>query len=561
MINKTISHYKILSEIGSGGMGIVYKAEDTNLKRHVALKFLPPELTRDTEARGRFIHEAQSASALDHPNVCTVYEIGKTDDGQMFIAMGYYEGETLKQKIEKQSFQFDEAIEIIKQIGKGLSKAHEKGIVHRDIKPANIIISKDGNVKIVDFGLAKLSGMTKLTKASSTLGTIAYMSPEQTRGDEVDHRTDIWSLGVLFYEMLSGLLPFRGDYEQAVMYSILNEEPEPLSNYKKEMSFGFQNIINKALSKDLETRYQGVDELITELENLKQQMSQSVAIGPEKQTIFSRKIVFPGILMLLLFAAYIIFPRFFVKEKSGISNMFSKETQSLAIMNFDYLGNDSEKKSQAAILPFTLTHLLSQVPNLKIPSAFSIEYALKKDGSSKNYNKIASDFNTEIMLLGKMLDLDNKTLVEFQLLDVATNNLIYTGQVTIDNYLDIANNIASQIVSKLFYNFPENSLLKLQDISTESFDAWFYYTESLKYSHKYEWEPAIENLEKAVSYDSTFAMAYLELGRITAFHNRPWTESKEYFDKALKYSSKSLEHERLAILGLSATVLENIKIV
>ena len=229
MIGKTISHYKILEEIGSGGMGIVYKAEDTNLKRHVALKFLPPELTRDTEARERFIHEAQSASALDHPNVCTVYEIGKTEDGQMFIAMGYYEGETLKDKIAKGPLKLDEAIEIAIQIATGLEKAHKKGIVHRDIKPANIFITNDNVVKLLDFGLAKLSGQTKLTKNASTLGTVAYMSPEQAQSGAVDQRTDIWSFGVVLYEMLTGSLPFKGDYEQAIIYSIMNEDPKALN--------------------------------------------------------------------------------------------------------------------------------------------------------------------------------------------------------------------------------------------------------------------------------------------------------------------------------------------
>ena len=196
MIGKTISHYKILEKLGEGGMGVVYKAEDTKLKRFVALKFLPPELTRDPEAKQRFIHEARAASALEHTNICNIHEIDEIpieNRDQTFIVMACYEGEVLKDKIQRGPLKIEEAIDITMQIGRGLDKAHKKGIVHRDIKPANVLITDDDVVKIVDFGLAKLTGRTKLTKTGSTLGTVAYMSPEQTSGEKVDHRSDIWS--------------------------------------------------------------------------------------------------------------------------------------------------------------------------------------------------------------------------------------------------------------------------------------------------------------------------------------------------------------------------------
>jgi serine/threonine protein kinase len=240
MIGKTILHYKILEKIGEGGMGVVYKAEDTKLKRTVALKFLPQDLSRDDESKERFIHEAQAASALDHNNICTIYEIdetkpapGEPGDGQMFIAMACYDGETLKKKIEGGPQKLEDAIDISLQISEGLSQAHEKDIVHRDLKPANVMLTKDGVVKILDFGLAKLRGQTKLTKVGTTLGTAPYMSPEQARGEEVDNRTDVFSLGVLLYEMLSGQLPFKGDYHEAIIYSILNEDQEPITGLKQ----------------------------------------------------------------------------------------------------------------------------------------------------------------------------------------------------------------------------------------------------------------------------------------------------------------------------------------
>ena len=224
MIDKTISQYKILSKLGEGGMGVVYKAEDTKLKRPVALKFLPPYLTQDPEAKKRFIKEAQAASALQHNNICTIYEINETDEGQLYISMEHLSGKTLKEKIQENKLTIEETVDIVTQAAQGLKKAHKKGIVHRDIKPANLIVTDDGVVKIVDFGLAKLTGQTKLTQTGSTLGTIAYMSPEQTQGIDVDLRTDIWALGVILYEMLAGEHPFKGDYEQAVVYSILNED-------------------------------------------------------------------------------------------------------------------------------------------------------------------------------------------------------------------------------------------------------------------------------------------------------------------------------------------------
>ncbi len=265
MIGKKISHFKILEEIGAGGMGIVYKAEDTHLKRHVALKFLPTELTRNKEARRRFIHEAQSASALDHPNICTIHEIGETEDGQSFIAMTYYEGETLKLKIEKGKLTIEDAINYSAKVAEGLTRAHEEGIIHRDIKPANIMITDRDEVKILDFGLAKLAGQTQLTKAGTTLGTVAYMSPEQTRGETVDHRSDIWSLGIILYEMLTGQLPFKGEYDQAIIYSILNEAHESPRSLRTEITLEMENIIDRALNKNAEKRYQSMEEILTDL--------------------------------------------------------------------------------------------------------------------------------------------------------------------------------------------------------------------------------------------------------------------------------------------------------
>jgi len=268
MIGKTISHYKILEKLGAGGMGIVYKAQDTKLDRFVALKFLPAHLSQAEEQKKRFIHEAKAASALNHPNIATIYEINEAG-GQMFIAMEYIEGKPLNKiagDANLRPLPIDEAINYAIQIAEGLQAAHKKEIIHRDIKPANILITKDGQVKIVDFGLAKLAGRTLLTKEGTTLGTVAYMSPEQAQGAEVDHRTDIWALGAVLYQIVTGKQPFKGDYEQAVFYSIMNEDPEPITALRTGVPMELERIVTKCLDKEPNNRYQHADELIVDFQ-------------------------------------------------------------------------------------------------------------------------------------------------------------------------------------------------------------------------------------------------------------------------------------------------------
>ncbi len=264
----TISHYRIVGQLGRGGMGIVYKAEDTKLDRTVALKLLPPHALVSDDDRARFYREARAAAALNHPNIAHVYEIDEADaegESRPFIAMEYIDGETLSELIEKGPLPLKDAISYASQIAEGLKTAHEAGVVHRDIKSGNIMLTKKGVVKVLDFGLAKTAASTKLTQMGSTLGTVAYMSPEQAKGEEVDRRSDVWSLGVILYEMITGRLPFKGDYEQAVVYGILNEDPESLTTLRAGVPMALDGIIAKMLAKDPDLRYQHVDELPADL--------------------------------------------------------------------------------------------------------------------------------------------------------------------------------------------------------------------------------------------------------------------------------------------------------
>lgn len=268
MIGQSISHYKILDKLGEGGMGVVYKAADTKLNRTVALKFLPDRVNKDEAAKARFLQEAQAAAALNHPNICTIYGI-EEHEGHLFISMEYIEGGTLREKLP--FAKSDDALTIAMQIGEALQDAHAKGIVHRDIKADNVMLSAKGQAKVMDFGLAKLKGSLKLTRTSSTVGTLGYMAPEQIQGGEVDHRSDIFSFGVLLFEILTGKLPFRGDHEAAMVYSIVNEEPESIQKYLPAASPELARILEKALEKDPAERYQTAADLVVDLRRVKKQ--------------------------------------------------------------------------------------------------------------------------------------------------------------------------------------------------------------------------------------------------------------------------------------------------
>jgi serine/threonine protein kinase/tetratricopeptide (TPR) repeat protein len=264
MIGTTISHYRILEKLGEGGMGVVYRAEDTKLRRPVALKFVSPRVLGSGEEQVRFLREAQAAAALNHPSICTVHEIDEAD-GLTFIAMEYVEGQTLRARIDSGPLSMDESARLASRIAEGLAAAHSKGIIHRDIKPSNILLTPTGQVRITDFGLARLSGTTEITRRGTMTGTLAYMSPEQIRGAEIDHRADIWSLGVVLYEMLTGRRPFRGERDGAVLYSILNEDAARPSDTRPDVVALLERVVFRMLSKDPSSRHADAEEVIDDL--------------------------------------------------------------------------------------------------------------------------------------------------------------------------------------------------------------------------------------------------------------------------------------------------------
>ncbi|UCE18807.1 MAG: protein kinase [Gemmatimonadota bacterium] len=521
MIGETISHYKILEKLGEGGMGVVYKAEDTKLKRTVALKFLPPELTRDPEAKQRFIHEAQAASALDYSNICTIYEIDETGDNQLFISMACYGGQNLREKIEKGPLKLEETIDIGIQIAQGLSKAHEKGIVHRDIKPGNILITEDGQVKIVDFGLAKLRGRTKLTKTGTALGTVAYMSPEQSRGKEVDHRTDIWSLGVVLYEMLTGQMPFKGDYEQAVVYSILNEEPEPITNLRSDVPTELQQVMQKAMQKEPTERYASMAELLTDLKSMKKDLQ--------------------------------------IEDARSLAEK-EKPLPSIAVLPFVNMSADPEQEYFCDGMSEELINALTKIENLRVPARTSA-FAFK--GEKIDVREIGRKLSVATVLEGSVRKAGNRLRIAAQLINVADGYHLWSERFDreLDDVFAIQDEISMAIVNNLKVRLLRDEEEKLVKRHTRDPEAYNLYLKGLYFSFKASpegMEKVLQYFRKAIDKDPDFALTYTGVANVFLalgiFSLRPTKEilpkAKAALDKALHLDDTLAEaHANAALMA------------
>lgn len=536
MVGQTISHYYILEKLGGGGMGVVYKAEDTRLKRCVALKFLPPDLTRDEEAKERFIHEAQAASALQHNNICTIHDIDETDDGQLFIVMDCYEGEPLKGKIARGPMQLEEAVEIALQVASGLAKAHEKGIVHRDIKPANIFITTDGTVKILDFGLAKLAGQVGLTKTGMTVGTVAYMSPEQTRGEQVDHRTDIWSLGVVLYEMLTGQLPFKGEYEQAVIYSILNETPQPIASLRTDVPPELERIVNLCLVRKATERYQQMTDLLADLRSLKPQLEPGSAERLRAAHPRWRRMhpyIFGAAAISLILVVWYL---------SSQPRSASSDRKSIAVLPFTNLSANQEDEYFSDGITEDILTQLSKIADLRVISRTS---AMQYKGSRKSIREIGKELKVATILEGSVRRANNHVRIVAQLIDVRNDQHLWgeTYDEEFTQIFAIQSNVAQKIARALQAKLSPVEKANIERTPTISMTAYEYYLRGRDYYYRYtkpDNEAAISLFKNALELDPRYALAWAGLGDAYAQRVGRFAFPISWLDSAVAMGKKAI---------------------
>jgi serine/threonine-protein kinase len=402
--------YRITEMLGVGGMGLVYKAEDIRLKRFVALKFLPMQLTSDPVVKSRFVHEAEAASALDHANICTIYEIDQADSGEMYIAMAYCDGPNLRDHLHTGRLPVVEALDIAIQIADGLARAHDKGITHRDIKPANIMLTEHGDVKIVDFGLAKLTDETRITKAGTAMGTVSYMSPEQAKGEETGHRTDIWSLGVVLSEMVTGQLPFKGARDQAVVYSIINEDPIPISRVDASLPLELERIIKRCLAKDPDGRYESAAALGDDLVRLRKaitsgEMPAAVARAGRRRRPSGWKVALP-VAVGIAAAIMLLVPPARDALVSWLSPEGSTAERRVAVIPFAVGGNDSLDRVFSDGMADYLTMRLRDVEGKDNQVSFmSFSRAMRKQPA--NAADAYSSLRADIVISGNMRRSEN----------------------------------------------------------------------------------------------------------------------------------------------------------
>ena len=537
MIGTTISHYKIVEKLGGGGMGVVYKAEDTKLRRIVALKFLSPDLARDEQAKTRFVHEAQAASALRHPNICTIHDIDETADNRLFIVMDFYEGKTLKEMIESGPLPIDKAIDIAIQVAQGLAKAHESGVVHRDIKPANILIGQDGIARIVDFGLAKLSGQTMLTKAGSTLGTEAYMSPEQARGESVDHRTDIWSLGVTMYEMVTGQPPFKSEYHDGLVYSLLNEQPSPMTGLRTGVPMELERITGKCVEKKAADRYQHADELLVDLRSLKRRVetgeaAQAAAVA--KPLMRKKYAVYAGLFILV--AAILLTVKVLLPTREVLD--------SIAVLPLENLSGDPAQEYFSDGMTDALITELQKIKSLRVISRTSVR---QYKGTIKTLPEIARELNVKAVVEGSVLRDSDNVRINVQLLQASPEKHLWANAFDrkMKNVLGLQSEVAQSIAQEIRVTVTpqeQTRLASARTINTEAYQLYLQGRYHFAQRTLAAFNKSIQLFQQVLDKDPDNALAYAGLAEsygILPFYGGALP--KDAFPKAKTAALKALE--------------------